>query len=89
MCTNLNLTDMENGYKVFRSNVIKKFKFFRKKQIWYRALKSQQKLQKKIKNLRGGRKAILDELMLKEKKITWKDGLQVLRCIIYYNFFGK
>lgn len=87
MFTNLNLTDMENCYKVFKSEVIKNInlkenRFGFEPEITAKIAK---------KNLRiyevgvkyYGRK--YDD----GKKITWKDGLSALRCIIKYNIFNN
>ena len=87
MCTNLNLTDMENGYKVFRSNVIKNLNFSENRfgiepEITAKIAK------KKLKIYEVG-VSYFGRTYAEGKKITWKDGLSALRCIIYYNFFGK
>jgi glycosyltransferase involved in cell wall biosynthesis len=87
MFSNLNLTDMENCYKVFKSEVIKNInlnenRFGFEPEITAKIAK---------KNLRiyevgvkyYGRK--YDD----GKKITWKDGLSALRCIIKYNIFNN
>jgi len=87
MFSNLNLTDMENCYKVFKSEVIKNIdlkenRFGIEPEVTAKIAK---------KNLRiyevgvkyYGRK--YDE----GKKITWKDGFSALRCIIKYNIFSN
>lgn len=83
MFSNLNLTDMENCYKVFKSEVIKNIdlkenRFGIEPEITAKIAK---------KNLR------IYEVGVKYygrkykdgKKITWKDGFSALRCIIKYN----
>ena len=86
MFTNLNLTDMENCYKVFRSEIIKKInlnenRFGFEPEITAKIAK--------IKNIR------IYEVGVKYygrnyeegKKITWKDGISAIRCIFKYSFF--
>lgn len=86
MFSNLNLTDMENGYKVFSAEIIKKMllrenRFGIEPELVAKIAK--------IKDIRVyevgvkyfGRK--YDE----GKKITWKDGFSALRCIVIYNLF--
>ena len=84
--TNLNLTDMEVGYKVFKSNVIKDIKLKENRFGFEPEITA--KIAKK--NLRiyeigisySGRK------YSDGKKITWKDGFSAIRCIIKYNIFN-
>lgn len=84
--SNLNLTDMENCYKVFKSEVIKNIdlkenRFGIEPEITAKIAK---------KNLR------IYEVGVKYygrkykdgKKITWKDGFSALRCIIKYNILN-
>lgn len=85
MFSNLNLTDMENCYKVFKSEIIKNIKLEENRFGFEPEITA--KIAKK--NLRiyevgvkyYGRK--YDD----GKKITWKDGFSALRCIIKYNIF--
>mgnify|MGYP006090626645 CR=1 FL=1 len=87
MLTNLNLTDMENCYKVFRSEIIKSI------DLTENRFGFEPEVTAKIsrKNLRifevgvryYGRK------YSEGKKITWRDGFSAIRCIIRYNLFTK
>ena len=87
MFTNLNLTDMEVGYKVFRTDVIKNIDL-REKRFGF-----EPEITAKIskKNLRIYEVGInyYGRKYNEGKKITWKDGLSAIRCIIYYNLFLK
>ena len=84
--TNLNLTDMECCYKVFKSEVIKNIKLVENRFGFEPEVTA--KISKK-KNLKiyevgvhyHGRK------YSEGKKITWKDGFSALRCILKYNLF--
>ena len=88
MFSNLNLTDMENCYKVFKSEVIKNINIEEKRFGFEPEITAKIA---KINDLRiyevgvkyFGRKYV------DGKKITWKDGVSALRCIFYYNFFKK
>lgn len=85
MLTNLNLTDMECCYKVFKKDVIKNINL--KEDRFGFEPEITAKISKK--NLR------IYEIGVKYfgrkyedgKKITWKDGFAAIFCIIYYNLF--
>ena len=85
MFTNLNLTDMEVGYKVFRTDVIKNIDI-REKRFGF-----EPEITAKIskKNLRIYEVGInyYGRKYNEGKKITWKDGFSAIRCILYYNLF--
>ena len=85
MFTNLNLTDMEVGYKVFRTDVIKNIDL-REKRFGF-----EPEITAKIskKNLRIYEVGInyYGRKYNEGKKITWKDGFSAIRCIFYYNLF--
>ena len=84
MFTNLNLTDMETCYKVFRIEILKKIK------IQENRFGFEPEITAKIAQLGcriyevgisySGR--TYDE----GKKISWKDGLRAIWCILKYNF---
>ncbi len=85
MFSNLNLTDMEVGYKVFRSNIIKNInlkenRFGFEPEITAKIAKKNIKIYEVGINYFGRKYS-------EGKKITWKDGFSALRCIIYYNIF--
>ena len=85
MLTNLNLTDMECGYKVFKSDVIKNINLNENR------FGFEPEITAKISrgNLR------IYEVGIKYygrkysdgKKITWRDGISAIKCIIKYNLF--
>ena len=86
MLTNFNLTDMENCYKVFRSEVIKNI------ELKENRFGFEPEITAKLSKLNDIR---LFEVSTKYygrtykegKKITWKDGLAAIYCIIKYNLF--
>ena len=87
MFTNLNLTDMEVGYKVFRTDVIKNIDLCEKRFGFEPEITA--KISKK--NLRIYEVGInyYGRKYNEGKKITWKDGFSAIRCILYYNLFKK
>ena len=82
MFTNLNLTDMEVGYKVFKSDVLKNIKLYEDR------FGFEPEITAKIarKNLRIYEVGISyhGRTYSEGKKITWRDGFSALRCIILY-----
>lgn len=84
MMTNLNLTDMEVCYKVFRAEVLKKIqikenRFGFEVEITAKVAKQRCRIYEVPINYHG---RAYDE----GKKITWKDGFSALRCIVKYRF---
>ena len=86
--SNLNLTDMENCYKVFKSDIIKKI------EIKENRFGFEPEITAKISKINDLR---IYEVGIKYfgrkykegKKFTWKNGFSAIRCIIYYNLFSK
>ena len=84
MATNLNLTDMETCYKVFRKEVLEKIKI-RENRFGF-----EPEITAKVSKLRcrvyevgisySGR------TYEEGKKIGWKDGLRAIWCILKYNY---
>ena len=87
MFSNLNLTDMEVGYKVFRSSVLKDI------QLEENRFGFEPEITAKIakKNIRIYEVGIsyFGRKYSDGKKITWKDGFSALRCIVLYNLIKK
>ena len=87
MLTNLNLTDMESGYKVFKSDVIKNINLNENR------FGFEPEITAKISKL----KCRVCEVGVsyygrtyeEGKKITWKDAFPALYCILKYNVFSK
>ncbi len=83
--TNLNLTDMEVCYKVFKSDVIKNIKLEENRFGFEPEITA--KISKK--NLRIFEVGIsyFGRKYVEGKKITWRDGFSAIRCILKYNLF--
>ncbi len=84
--TDLNLSDMETGYKVFRSEIIKKIKLREKR------FGVEPEITAKIAKIKGIRIyevgiSYYGRTYADGKKITWKDGIRALYCILKYNLF--
>lgn len=85
MFTNLNLTDMETCYKVFKSEIVKAInieedRFGFEPEITAKIAKMNVRIYE-VGISYSGRN------YQEGKKISWKDGLSTLRCIIKYNLF--
>ena len=84
MATNLNLTDMEAGYKMFRREVIQQI------QIEEDRFGFEPEIVAKVSRLgvRIYEVAIsyYGRTYAEGKKIGWRDGFSALRCIFKYNF---
>ncbi len=83
MFSNLNLTDMEVGYKVFKSNILKDInleedRFGFEPEVTAKISKKDIKIYEVGVNYYGRKYS-------EGKKITWKDGFSAIRCIIKYN----
>lgn len=88
MFTDLNLTDMETCYKVFRREVIQQI------DLRERRFGVEPEITAKVAKLKGVRVyevGISYEGRSYEegKKIGWKDGVSALRCILRYNLFCR
>jgi len=85
MFTNLNLSDMETGYKVFRIGVLKRLtlksnRFGFEPEVTAKVARSRARIYEVAITYHGrGYEA--------GKKITWKDGFAAIGCIVWYRFF--
>jgi glycosyltransferase involved in cell wall biosynthesis len=90
MFTNLNLTDMECGYKVFRKGIIRQIKLSEDR------FGFEPEITAKIGKLSANSQCVIFEVGIsyfgrtydEGKKINWKDGVSSLRCIIWYYLFN-
>ena len=83
--TNLNLTDMETCYKLFRSEILKKI-ILKEKRFGFEPEVTAKV--SKIKNIRIYEVGIsyYGRTYLEGKKINWKDGFRAIYCILKYAF---
>ena len=85
MLTNLNLTDMETGYKVFKTEIIKKIRikenrFGFEPEITAKIARMSCRVYEVGISYKGRK---YDQ----GKKINWRDGVWALYCILKYNLF--
>jgi len=85
--TNLNLTDMETCYKLFKTDIIKGIKLNEKRFGFEPEVTSKIS---KIKNIRIYEVGIsyYGRTYAEGKKINWKDGFRAIYCILKYNLFS-
>jgi len=85
MFTNLNLSDMETGYKVFRTEILKRLtlrsnRFGFEPEVTAKVARQRCRIYEVSISYHGRG---YDE----GKKITWKDGFAAIACIVWYRFF--
>src|SRR5919197_1447946 len=84
MFTNLNLTDMETGYKIFRRETLQQLQL-REDRFGFEAEVTARVAALKCRVYEVGI-AYFGRTYEEGKKIGWKDGLRTLWCILKYNF---
>jgi glycosyltransferase involved in cell wall biosynthesis len=87
MLSNLNFTDMETCYKMFRTPIIQSIKLKEKRFGFEPEVTAKIA---KIKNIRLYEVGIsyYGRTYAEGKKINWKDGIKAIYCIIRYNLFN-
>lgn len=87
MFTNLNLTDMETCYKLFRAEIIKKIKLEERRFGFEPEVTAKIA---RIPNIRLYEVGIsyYGRTYAEGKKIGWKDGFRAIWCIAKYGLFG-
>jgi len=88
MFTNINLSDMETCYKMFKSEIIKGIRLKEKRfgfepEVTAKILKN--------KNIRIYEVGIsyYGRTYAEGKKISWKDGFRAIYCVLKYNIWSK
>jgi len=86
MFSNINLTDMETGYKLFSYEVIRNIKLKEKR------FGIEPELTAKLAKIKGIRIyevgiSYFGRTYAEGKKVNWKDGVWALYCIVRYNLF--
>ena len=86
MLTNIDLTDMETGYKVMRIEFAKKITINEKRfgiepEITAKLAKLEARIYEVPISYRG-------RTFAEGKKISWKDGFSAIRCIVKYNILA-
>ena len=86
MLTNLNLTDMETCYKLFRSEIVKKLDLKEKRFGFEPEVTAKVARIPNIKIYEVGI-SYYGRTYDEGKKINWKDGFRAIYCIFRYNLF--
>lgn len=87
MLTNLNLTDMETCYKLFRTSIIQNIKLQEKRFGFEPEITAKISKIPKIKIYEVGI-SYYGRTFEEGKKIGWKDGVRAIYCIIKYGLFN-
>ncbi len=88
MFTNLNLTDMETCYKIFRADILKSL-YLKECRFGF-----EPEVTAKTARIKGVRIyevgiSYYGRTYLEGKKISWKDGFRAIWCILKYNLFSR
>jgi len=88
MFTNLNLSDMETCYKLFKADILKGIKLVE------RRFGFEPEVTSKVSRIPGIRIyevgiSYYGRTYLEGKKIGWKDGFRAIYCILKYNLFRR
>ncbi|MEY3965179.1 MAG: hypothetical protein RL263_348 [Bacteroidota bacterium] len=87
MFTNLNLTDMETCYKMFRTDVLQGLKLKEKRFGFEPEVTAKMARVPKIRIYEVGI-SYYGRTFEEGKKIGWKDGFRAIYCILKYNLFA-
>ena len=86
--TQLNLTDMETGYKMFKADILKQLSLSENR------FGFEPEVTAKVSRIKGIRIyevgiAYYGRTFEEGKKINWKDGLRAIYCVLKYNIFSR
>jgi len=87
MLTNLNLSDMETGYKLFRTDIIRQIKLKEKRFGFEPEITAKLSRIPEIRIYEVGI-SYYGRTYPEGKKIRWKDGFHAIYCILKYNLFS-
>ena len=86
MFSNINLSDMENCYKVFKAEAIKKI-ILKENRFGFEPEVTGKLAKQNLRIFEVGVK-YYGRTYDQGKKIGWKDGISAIRCILVYNLFS-
>jgi hypothetical protein len=87
MLTDLNLTDMEVGYKVFRRDILDRITLKEDRFGFDPEITAKISHLKPPPNIHEVGIGYSGRRYEEGKKIGWKDGIRVVACILRYNLF--
>jgi glycosyltransferase involved in cell wall biosynthesis len=88
MMSNLNLTDMETGYKVFRTSIIQRI-YLHEKRFGFEPEVTQKISQVPLIRIYEVGISYYGRTFAEGKKIGWKDGFRAIYCILKYGLFNN
>ncbi|HKL09391.1 MAG TPA: hypothetical protein VJ896_11495, partial [Bacteroidales bacterium] len=88
MFTNLNLTDMETCYKLFRTEMIQDIRLKEKRFGFEPEVTAKVSRVPNVKIYEVGI-SYYGRTYEEGKKINWKDGVKAIYCIFKYNLFSR
>ncbi len=88
MFSNLNLTDMETGYKVFKTSIIQRIPLSEKRFGFEPEVTIKIARVPKVRIYEVGI-SYYGRTYAEGKKIGWKDGVRTIFCILKYGLFNK
>lgn len=86
--TNINITDMETGYKLFRSEVIRKINLVENRFGFEAEVTAKISRIPHIRIYEIGI-SYYGRTYSEGKKVNWRDGFRAIYCIIKYNIFSR
>jgi len=86
MFTNLNLTDMETGYKMFRTDIIQRIYLQEKRFGFEPEVTAKIAMVPRIRIYEVGI-SYYGRTFAEGKKIGWRDGVRAIMCIVKYTLF--
>jgi glycosyltransferase involved in cell wall biosynthesis len=88
MFTNLNLTDMETGYKMFRTDIIQRI-LLQEKRFGFEPEVTAKIAQVPLIRIYEVGISYYGRTFAEGKKIGWRDGVRAIYCIIKYGLFNN
>lgn len=88
MFTNINLSDMETCYKMFKSEIIKGIRLKEKRFGFEPEVTAKISKNKNIRIYEVGI-SYYGRTYAEGKKISWKDGFRAIYCVLKYNIWSK
>ncbi len=88
MFTNLNLTDMETGYKLFRANMLKSLLLKERRFGFEPEVTAKISRIPKVRIYEVG-VSYYGRTYEEGKKIVWHDGFHAIYCVLKYNIFDR
>lgn len=88
MFTNLNLSDMETCYKLFKTDMIQNLKLKEKRFGFEPEITAKISRIKQVRIYEVGI-SYYGRTYAEGKKINWKDGFRAIYCILKYNLFSR